>query len=285
MYAIQKVLVTFEHFDLESAMQDSTCFDSVTVCDGSSLNNASRVFTYCGSTEPPEFLSSSNVALVLFHTDSTNVFTGFRASYSSKKLPPATAGQWYQSREAVALFKVALRFWLLPCHPHHAGRGKAVKFVISLVLKDCCFALSALLLKFKLHLFDLLLCSYSLTVMPGLILWCFLKTLLNCTIYPRRTKIDWLTGWLSSCETCCRLQQIHNKSNKWSLSLSHQDRLSKPNSNFFGILWPLINATVKLFPGDRMNIWKLQPLNLPETIRILLCLMCKQRDISTITDH
>jgi len=83
---MQKVLITFEHFDLEKAMQDATCFDSVTICDGNSLNNASRVLTYCGSTEPPEFLASSNVALVLFYTDSTNAFSGFTATYSSKEL-------------------------------------------------------------------------------------------------------------------------------------------------------------------------------------------------------
>jgi len=87
------VLVTFEHFDLEPPMQDSTCFDSVTVCDGSSATNASRVFTYCGDGQPPQFLASSNVALVLFHTDSTNAFTGFLASYSAKKQLPAIPGE------------------------------------------------------------------------------------------------------------------------------------------------------------------------------------------------
>ena len=90
---VQKVLVTFEHFELEPAMADSTCFDSVTLCDGSSPLNATHLLTYCGTSQPPPFLASSNVVLVLFHTDSTNSFTGFLASYSSKKLPPiAVAG-------------------------------------------------------------------------------------------------------------------------------------------------------------------------------------------------
>ena len=91
--ALQKVLLTFEHFELESPMQDSTCFDSLTICDGSSPTNASRLLTYCGSTEPPEFLALSNVVLVIFRTDSTNAFTGFIASYSSKKLPLPIAGR------------------------------------------------------------------------------------------------------------------------------------------------------------------------------------------------
>jgi len=90
---LQNVLLTFEHFDLEPAMSDSTCFDSVTVCDGSSPSNASRLLTYCGSGGPPQFLATSNVAMVLFHSDSTNQFTGFLASYSSKKLPPTGQGQ------------------------------------------------------------------------------------------------------------------------------------------------------------------------------------------------
>jgi len=95
---LQKVLLTFEHFDIEPAMRDATCFDSVTVCDGSSLDNASRVLTYCGGGEPPEFLASSNAALVLFNTDKTNAFTGFIASYSAKHLPPDITGQFTQCR-------------------------------------------------------------------------------------------------------------------------------------------------------------------------------------------
>lgn len=73
-----KISLTFSHFDVESP------FDYVEVYDGASAS-ATRLLKHSGSAVPSaSVVSSSNVMLVRFVTDSTgNYYRGWRATYTT----------------------------------------------------------------------------------------------------------------------------------------------------------------------------------------------------------
>ncbi|CAH2245734.1 astacin-like metalloendopeptidase [Pelobates cultripes] len=73
-----KVHLCFSSFILQPSSPCSN--DYVTIIDGAMLTGP-VLGTYCGSDTPPALVSSGNVMMVQFHTDSHVTYNGFAASY------------------------------------------------------------------------------------------------------------------------------------------------------------------------------------------------------------
>ena len=79
----QRIILTFESFDLESS---STCgYDYVKITHGSFQQK------YCGSSKPSPVISSGNTMTVTFHADFSIGFSGFRATWE----PVQNSGTFY----------------------------------------------------------------------------------------------------------------------------------------------------------------------------------------------
>lgn len=73
-----KVSLTFDTFQLES---DFFCrFDSLLIRDGDRYNSP-LIGLFCGYNKPPTITSSSSSLLILFRSDSSISYSGFKASW------------------------------------------------------------------------------------------------------------------------------------------------------------------------------------------------------------
>ena len=73
-------------------MSETTCYDAVTVYDGT--NDESPVIgSYCGSEVPTDILASTNHLFIVFQSDSSENAAGFRAHYSGKHGTGAVDGK------------------------------------------------------------------------------------------------------------------------------------------------------------------------------------------------
>ncbi|KAE8596094.1 hypothetical protein XENTR_v10015965 [Xenopus tropicalis] len=80
-----QINLTFSAFFLEAQSRSTCRYDYVKVFDGSTTDSNLQG-TYCGSSRPAPFLSTSNVLTVLFVSDSSVERQGFNASYVTKDL-------------------------------------------------------------------------------------------------------------------------------------------------------------------------------------------------------
>ena len=78
------ITLSFLHFDLEPRYKDFCKFDFLEVFDGAQSNSTS-LGKFCGSRAPAPVHSTSNSLLVMFVTDLSEHYTGFRVSYGTKK--------------------------------------------------------------------------------------------------------------------------------------------------------------------------------------------------------
>lgn len=75
------VSLHFEDFDIEDTSYPDCDFDFVKLFDGFDVNST-LIGKYCGSIVPPNAISSLNVLLLLFQSDSSISGKGFKATYS-----------------------------------------------------------------------------------------------------------------------------------------------------------------------------------------------------------
>ena len=86
------VLYSFEKFHLEP---HSRCdFDAVSIYNGEVIDSSQLIGRYCGTTIPPDVVSSGSSIVVNFATDSSRTGEGFFAQYRSVygKLLSASGG-------------------------------------------------------------------------------------------------------------------------------------------------------------------------------------------------
>lgn len=78
----QSVRLVFEDFDLEK--HKDCIYDHVTVYDGNTTGSP-IIGKYCGTTKPPEQISTREQLLVVFISDHTTENSGFNISYEAIK--------------------------------------------------------------------------------------------------------------------------------------------------------------------------------------------------------
>ncbi|KAI1883100.1 hypothetical protein AGOR_G00241760 [Albula goreensis] len=78
-----RVKLFFTSMELEdrNSLTDKCDYDSVSVHDGSSESDP-LLGRWCGSEQPPSFLSKANKMLVILNTDRNSAYKGFSASYT-----------------------------------------------------------------------------------------------------------------------------------------------------------------------------------------------------------
>jgi len=92
MLSMQNVLLRFESFELEAPLADTTCYDAVTVYDGTD-DQSPVIGSYCGTELPADILASTNHLFIVFQSDSSDNAPGFRAHYSGKHGTGAVDGK------------------------------------------------------------------------------------------------------------------------------------------------------------------------------------------------
>ncbi|XP_071552235.1 exoskeleton protein RP43-like isoform X2 [Panulirus ornatus] len=82
--------VTWQTFDLEDSF--SCIWDYVEVQDLSCSDASLEKYRYCGSKLPPVFISSSNMLVIRFHSDSSRTKPGFSLHYVSHPVLESASG-------------------------------------------------------------------------------------------------------------------------------------------------------------------------------------------------
>ena len=73
----------FEEFALEKGSSGGLCYDYVSVYDGWD-DKAERVSHACGDDIPGDITSSRNTLYVVFRSDTSGKYRGFKARYAAK---------------------------------------------------------------------------------------------------------------------------------------------------------------------------------------------------------
>ncbi|XP_018416719.1 PREDICTED: embryonic protein UVS.2-like [Nanorana parkeri] len=76
-----KVKITFTHFDVEGSMSSICAFDKLQVYNGQGLLSSYKS-EFCGKTLPPSITSKQNTMQIVFSSDHSASWTGFRLVYA-----------------------------------------------------------------------------------------------------------------------------------------------------------------------------------------------------------
>ncbi|MBZ3891922.1 Cubilin [Sciurus carolinensis] len=136
------VQLTFNTFALEAMATSQRClYDSVKLYDGES-ENAKLAGTFCGSTIPAPFISSSNFLTVQFVSDLTLEREGFNATYTFVDMPcggtynatwtPQNTSSPYLSNQNVPFSTCT---WVIEAPPHQ--QVKITVWALQLHSQDC----------------------------------------------------------------------------------------------------------------------------------------------------
>ena len=86
---LQVIEFMFMSFTLES---DSSCsYDSLTIYDGASVNEASSLGPFCGYVEPQYMYTTRNTAILIFQSDGSQTRDGFQISFTAVEATTPTA--------------------------------------------------------------------------------------------------------------------------------------------------------------------------------------------------
>ncbi|KAF7484895.1 Hypothetical predicted protein [Marmota monax] len=136
------IQLTFNTFALEAMTNSQQClYDYVKLYDGESENDR-LAGTFCGSTIPAPFISSSNFLTVHFVSDLTLEREGFNATYTFVDMPcggtynanwtPQNTSSPYLSNQSVPLSTCT---WVIEAPPHQ--QVKITVWALQLHSQDC----------------------------------------------------------------------------------------------------------------------------------------------------
>ncbi|XP_071475764.1 cubilin [Marmota flaviventris] len=136
------IQLTFNTFALEAMTNSQQClYDYVKLYDGESENDC-LAGTFCGSTIPAPFISSSNFLTVHFVSDLTLEREGFNATYTFVDMPcggtynanwtPQNTSSPYLSNQSVPLSTCT---WVIEAPPHQ--QVKITVWALQLHSQDC----------------------------------------------------------------------------------------------------------------------------------------------------
>jgi len=85
---LQKVVLTFDSFQIEAPYLGSSCYDNVAIYDGCTAVKSAQIGVYCGTNTPSYILSIGSQLLITFDSDESISSQGFMATYSRKQASP-----------------------------------------------------------------------------------------------------------------------------------------------------------------------------------------------------